>query len=50
MKEEPDNKIYKEILSDYENFERFTVGKLDQNDVIVKKYDITWNKQKIIYT
>ena len=36
MKEEPDNKIYKEILSDYENFERFTVGKLDQNDVIEK--------------
>ena len=29
-------KIYKEILSDYENFERFTVGKLDQNDVIEK--------------
>lgn len=36
MKEEPDNKIYKEILTDYKNFERFTVGKLDQNDVIEK--------------
>lgn len=36
MKEEPDNKIYSEILSDYKNFERFTVGKLDQNDVIEK--------------
>lgn len=36
MKEEPDNKIYKEIINDYKNFERFTVGKLDQNDVIEK--------------
>ena len=36
MKEEPDNKIYKEIIDDYKNFERFTVGKLDQNDVIEK--------------
>ena len=36
MKEEPDNQIYKEILVDYKNFERFTVGKLDQNDVIEK--------------
>lgn len=36
IKEEPDNKIYAEILSDYKNFERFTVGKLDQNDVIEK--------------
>ena len=36
MKEEPDNQIYKDILSDYKNFERFTVGKLDQNDVIEK--------------
>ena len=36
MKEEPDNKIYKEIMDDYKNFERFTVGKLDQNDVIEK--------------
>ena len=36
MKEEPDNKIYSEILDDYKNFERFTVGKLDQNDIIEK--------------
>ena len=36
MKEEPDNPIYKDILDDYKNFERFTVGKLDQNDVIEK--------------
>ena len=36
MKEEPDNKIYQDILVDYKNFERFTVGKLDQNDVIEK--------------
>lgn len=36
MKEEPDNKIYADILKDYRNFERFTVGKLDQNDIIEK--------------
>ena len=36
MKENPDNKIYTEILEDYKNFERFTVGKLDLNDVIEK--------------
>ena len=36
MKKDPDNKIYKEILEDYQNFERFTVGKLDQNDTIEK--------------
>lgn len=36
MKEEPDNKIYKDIMEDYKNFERFTVGKLDQNDIIEK--------------
>lgn len=36
MKEEPENQIYKDILTDYKNFERFTVGKLDQNDVIEK--------------
>ncbi len=36
MKEEPDNKIYADILKDYKNFERFTVGKLDQNDIIEK--------------
>ena len=36
IKEEPENKIYSEIMDDYKNFERFTVGKLDQNDVIEK--------------
>ena len=36
MKEDPENKIYKEILNDYKNFERFSVGKLDQNDIIEK--------------
>lgn len=36
MEKEPENKIYKEILDDYKNFERFTVGKLDLNDVIEK--------------
>ena len=36
MRQEPDNKLYKDIVEDYKNFERFTVGKLDQNDVIEK--------------
>lgn len=36
MKQEPENKIYKEILEEYQNFERFEVGKLDQNDNIEK--------------
>ena len=36
MKEDPENKTYKEILNDYKSFERFTVGKLDQNDIIEK--------------
>lgn len=36
MKQDPNNKIYKEILEDYQSFERFTVGKLDQNDTIEK--------------
>ena len=36
MQEDPKNKIYNEILEDYKNFERFTVGKLDQNDLIEK--------------
>lgn len=31
-----DNKTYQEILEGYHNFERFTVGKLDQNDTIEK--------------
>ena len=30
------NDTYKEILEEYNNFERFTVGKLDQNDYIEK--------------
>ena len=36
MRQEPDNKLYKDMVEDYKNFERFTVGKLDQNDVIEK--------------
>ena len=32
--EEPDNKIYKDISEDYQNFQRFIVGKLDLNDII----------------
>lgn len=30
------NDTYKEILEEFDNFDRFTVGKLDQNDVIEK--------------
>ena len=30
------NDTYKEILDEYDNFDRFSVGKLDQNDVIEK--------------
>lgn len=36
MKQEPESKVYKEILEEYQNFERFEVGKLDQNDNIEK--------------
>ena len=36
MQQDPENKIYKEIVEDYQNFEKFTVGKLDQNDSIEK--------------
>lgn len=36
MKRDPENKLYSEILDDYKNFDRFTVGKLDLNDVIEK--------------
>ncbi len=36
MNQDPENKIYKEIVDDYQNFEKFTVGKLDQNDNIEK--------------
>ena len=30
------NETYKEILDEFDNFDRFSVGKLDQNDVIEK--------------
>ncbi len=36
MKQEPNNKVYQEILEEYQNFEKFTIGKLDQNDTIEK--------------
>ncbi len=36
MEQEPENKVYKEIVEEYNNFEKFTVGKLDQNDNIEK--------------
>ncbi len=36
MKQDPENTTYKNILEEYQNFEKFTVGKLDQNDNIEK--------------
>ncbi len=36
MQQEPENKVYKEIVEEYQNFEKFEVGKLDQNDNIEK--------------
>ncbi len=36
MKQNPDDKLYKDILEEYQNFEKFEVGKLDQNDTIEK--------------
>lgn len=36
MEQDPENKVYKEIVDEYQNFEKFTVGKLDQNDNIEK--------------
>ena len=36
MEQEPENKVYKEIVEEYKSFEKFTVGKLDQNDTIEK--------------
>ncbi len=49
MEEEPENKIYKEIMDDYKNFERFSVGKLDQNDVIEKNM-ILLNMSRKLFT
>ena len=36
MKQDPENITYQNILEEYQNFEKFTVGKLDQNDNIEK--------------
>lgn len=36
MEQNPDDKLYKEIIEEYQNFEKFEVGKLDQNDTIEK--------------
>lgn len=49
MEEEPENKIYKEIMDDYKNFERFSVGKLDQNDMIEKNM-ILLNMSRKLFT
>lgn len=35
--EKSEDAIYKEVMEDYEKFEQFTVGKLDQNDTIEKR-------------
>lgn len=37
MEQEQDTDTYKEILEEYEKIDRYTVGKLDQNDVIEKR-------------
>ena len=37
MEQNQDVDTYKQILDEYDKFERFTVGKLDQNDGIEKK-------------
>ena len=36
MEQEPENTVYKEIIDEYQKFDKFTVGKLDQNDTIEK--------------
>ena len=36
MELEPENTVYKEIIDEYQKFDKFTVGKLDQNDTIEK--------------
>ena len=36
MKQDPENATYQNILEEYQNFEKFTIGKLDQNDNIEK--------------
>ena len=36
MEKDPENVIYQGIAEDYKNFERFSVGKLDQNDILEK--------------
>lgn len=36
MEQEPENAVYKEIIEEYQKFDKFTVGKLDQNDTIEK--------------
>lgn len=37
MEQNKENTMYQEILSEYDKFESFTVGKLDQNDGIEKR-------------
>ena len=47
MKKEPDNKIFKEIVEEYQNFEKFSVGKLDQNDNIEKNMGLLGLSRKL---
>ena len=49
MQQDPENKVYKEIVEDYQNFEKFTVGKLDQNDSIEKNM-ILLNLSRKLFT
>lgn len=41
------SKNYEELLSEYEKYERFTVGKLDQNDIIEKNMVLLGISRKI---
>ena len=49
MQQDTENKVYKEIVEDYQNFEKFTVGKLDQNDSIEKNM-ILLNLSRKLFT
>ena len=45
--QEPDNKLYNEIIDSYSGFENFTVGKLDQNDNIEKNMHLLGISRKL---
>ena len=45
--QEPENELYNEIIDDYQSFEHFTVGKLDQNDNIEKNMHLLGISRKL---